>query len=295
MRRGIIGDVEREFENADYRIAVSKGSFDIVAAGKNSMLVKTLFNIDSATLNEAGRISTAAAALDATPIFVGVKTRKGVMGEEVYRRFGVPAVSVESLHLMLGQQPVSYIEKGGAVVYIDGNKMRQQREHLGLSLGCVSREAGVSRKSVAEYEKGGRARPEIAERIENLLGVKIVINDSHPAVLEGRRETPRGLEAFVSRKLAMLGFDTRKISKAVFDLVARSDDVILANVSESNNFAKEADMLRNISEVTGKRAVFVSRNFFKNSVEGVPVITRNELIGVSDAGDLEELITERCD
>ncbi len=293
MRRDIIEGVEREFESADYRVAASKGSFDMVAAGKDSMLVKTLFNIDSATLGEAGRLSTAASALDATPIFVGVKTRKGVMGEAVYRRFGVPAVSIESLHLILEQRPVSYIEKGGAVVYIDGDKMRQRREHLGLSLGCVSREAGVSRNSIAEYEKGGRARPAVAERIENLLGIKIIINDSRPIVPEGRREKPRGLEAFVSRKLAALGFDTRKISKAVFNIVARNGGVILANASEGNNFKKGADMLRNISEVTGKQAVFVSRNFYKNSVGGVPVITRNELEEINEIGALEDLIAGR--
>ncbi len=255
--------------------------------------MKTLFNIDSATMNEAARLSAAASALDATPIFIGMKTRKGAMEESVYRRFGVPAVSVDNLHLILEQRPASYIEKGGAVVYIDGNRMRQQREYLGLSRGAVSREAGVSRESVAEYEKGGRARPEVAKRIESLLEIKIVVNDPHTAVFENR-EKPRGLEAFVSRKLATLGFDTRKISKAVFNIVARNDEVILANVSESSNFRKEADTLRNISDVTGKRAVFVSRKFSKNSVEGVPVITRKELVDVNDAECLEELITERC-
>ena len=104
----------------------------------------------------------------------------------------------------------------------------------------------------------------------------------------------RGLEAFVDRKLKMLGFDTTRISKSIFNLAARHDEVILANVSENTrNLHEKAEMLHGISEVTGKRAVLVYKRFRKNSVDGVPVITKNDLDNISDVTGLEETIEEK--
>lgn len=295
MKQAIINSVEKEFEGADYRVAAAKGLFDMVAAGENPMTVKILTNVDSATKSEAFRLSAAASSLDTTPVFVGVKTRKGAIECHVYNRFGIPAVSLLGLREILQNRTLNYAERGGPVVYIDGEKMRQQRERLGLSLGYVSRSVGVSRKSIAEYEKGGRARPEVAEKIEGVLKVKITKNDLGAGTLEDYPGRARGLEAFVDRKLKTLGFDTTRISKSVFNIAARRDDVILANVSEdTRNLRKNAAMLHGICEITDRRAVFVSARFSKSNVEGLPVITRNELRDVDEAEDFEEIVLERA-
>ncbi|MFH0889768.1 MAG: helix-turn-helix domain-containing protein [Candidatus Aenigmatarchaeota archaeon] len=294
MRKDLINAVEDEFINADYRVALSRGSFDVVAAGNNSILVKVLSNIDSATETQAKSLLTAARSIDAKPMFVGTKTRKGEMEELVYHRFGVPAIAINSLQDIIANRKIfSHAGKGGSVVYIDGAKMRANRKKLGLSLGDVSREVGVSRTSIIYYENNGRARPEIVEKIECLLGSPVAINELHAANAE-TYEKPKGLEAVVSRKLSRIGFSTMQISKAVFNLVARSENVILANVSENNNtFRKDAQMLHDISEITGKRAVFVSQKFFRRSVEGVPVIMRSELEEINEIEALEELIEDR--
>ncbi|MBI3412467.1 MAG: helix-turn-helix domain-containing protein [Candidatus Aenigmarchaeota archaeon] len=294
MKHGIVESVEEEFENADYRVAAAKGLFDMVAAGRNSLTVKILANIDSATMGGALRLSAAASSLDTRPIFVGVKTRKGVIEDSVYHRFGVPAVSLAGLKEILCNRALNYVEKGGSVVYVDGEKMRRRREALGLSLGNVSMSVGVSRKSIAEYEKGGRTRPEIAERIENVLGIPVTMNKSHSENYNNRHERLYGLEAFVDRKLKKLGFDTTPISGSVFNIAARHDDVILANVSESGrNFRRNAVMLHGIAEVTGKRAVLVSAKSSKNSLEGVPVITREELNDVDGIENFEDIVDEK--
>lgn len=296
MKQDIAESLEEEFENADYAVAASRGLFDMVAAGDSSFTIKIITNIDSVTRGEAMRLSAAAASLDTTPFFVGVRTRKNLIEDSVYNRFGVPAVSLTGLHEILRNRSLSYAEKGGPVVYVDGEKMRNGRERLGLSLGAVSREVGVSRKSVLEYEKGGRARPEVAKRIENLLGIYITVNNLRADYAGGKKEKLRGFGAFVDRKLKTLGFDTTIISRSVFNLAARHDDVILANVSENaRNFRKSASMLHDISEVTGKRAVFVSNRFSKSNFEGVPVITREELNAVDGIECFEEMVEERTD
>ncbi|MBI1972011.1 MAG: helix-turn-helix domain-containing protein [Candidatus Aenigmarchaeota archaeon] len=296
MKQNIIDSAEEEFESADYRVAASKGLFDMVAAGRNSVVVKVISNIDSATRSEAIRLSAAASSLDAMPIFIGAKTRKGVIEDSVYHRFGVPAVSLAGLQEILCNRALNYVEKGGRVVYVDGGKMRRRREFLGLSLGNVSRSVGVSRKSITEYEKGGRARPEIAERIENILGIPVTTNKFRSENSDDKHERLYGLEAFVDRKLKKLGFDTTSISGSVFNIAARHDDVILANVSESGrNFRRNAVMLHDISEVTGKRAVLVSNRFSKNSSGGVPVVTREELNAVDGIEDFEEIVEERTE
>ncbi len=296
MKQDIIDSVLDEFENADYRVAMSKGLFDLVAAGESSVTVKILTNIDSATKSEASRLLAAAESLDTTPIFVGMKTRKGVIEDSIYHRFGVPAVSLLGLREILCNRTLNYVEKGGSVVYVDGEKMRERRKCLGLSLGAVSRSVGVSRKSIVEYEKGGRTRPEIARRIENILGIRITKNNLHTTAVSNYGEKPKGLEAFVDRKLKKLGFDTTTISGSVFNLAARHDDVILANISENNrNFRRNAVMLHGIAEVTGKRAVLVSARSSRNSLEGMPVITREELNAVDDIEDFEGMIEERAD
>ncbi|MBI4177040.1 MAG: helix-turn-helix domain-containing protein [Candidatus Aenigmarchaeota archaeon] len=294
MKQGVIGSVEKEFEDADYRIAAAKGLFDMVAAGENPMTVKILTNVDSVTKSGAFRLSAAASSLDTTPVFVGVKTRKGAMENCVYTRFGVPAVSLLGLREILQNRTLNYAERGGPVVYIDGEKMRQRREALGLSLGAVSRSVGVSRKSISEYEKGGRARPEVVEKIENTLKARITKNDLFPEITSNYAGRARGLEAFVDKKLKSLGFDTMRISRSVFNIAARRDEVILANVSENTrNLRKNASMLHGISEITNRRAVFVSARFSKSSVGGLPVITRDELDAVDEIEDFEEMVGEK--
>ncbi len=296
MKHDLVDSVEEEFENADYRTAGTKGLFDIVAAGESSMVVKILTNIDSATKSEAVRLSAAASSLDAMPIFVGAKTRKGLIENCVYQRFGVPALSLTGLNEILNNRMLNYVAKGGPVVYVDGEKMRQRREYLGLSLGAISRSVGVSRKSITEYENGGRTRPEIAEKIENVLGTKITKNDLHAITMESGAARAHGLEAFVCNKLKTLGFDTTRISKSIFNLAARHGEVILANVSENTrNLHEKATMLHDISEVTNKRTVLVYKRFRKNNVDGVPVITKDDLNGMDGVEDFEEIVLEKTE
>ncbi len=293
MANTLMDAVENEFEDANYKIAITRGSFNMVAAGDNSILVKVLPNIDSETESQAKNLLTVAQSIDAKPMLVGMKTRRGDMEELIYNRFGVPAVSISSLRDVITDKKIfNHAERGGNVVYIDGARMRSARERLGLSLGDVSREVGVSKTSIVYYENGGRARPDTARRIEELFGSPITMNELNAANAE-YSEKPKGLGAIVSKRLGSMGFSTIQISKAVFNLVARGENVILANVSEKNNFRRDATMLRNISEITGKRAVFVSRRFAKRSVEGVPVITRDELEAIEEIGALEELISDR--
>ncbi|MBI2084945.1 MAG: helix-turn-helix domain-containing protein [Candidatus Aenigmarchaeota archaeon] len=294
MKQDVLDSVEAEFENADYRIAETKGLFDMVAAGENSIVVKILNNIDSATKSEALRLSAAASSLDAMPVFVGAKTRKGPIENRVYRRFGVPSVSLQGLGGIIHDKMLNYVSKGGSVVYVDGEKMRQRRERLGLSLGAISRSVGVSRKSIAEYENGGRARPEIAEKMENVLGTKITKNDLRAMTIENDKFRARGLEAFVNKKLKTFGFDTTIISKSIFNLAARHGEVIIANVSENTrNLHKKAAMLHDISEVTNKRAVLVYKRFRKNNVEGVPVITKDDLNCMGGLEDFEQMVGKK--
>ncbi len=295
MKHDLVESVEEEFENADYRIAEAKGLFDMVAAGENSIVVKVLTNIDSATNDGASGLTAAATSLDAMPIFVGVKTRKGQIDDCVYNRFGVPAVSLAGLGGIINNQMLSYVTQGGSVVYVDGQKMKQRRESLGLSLGAISRSVGVSRKSIAEYENGGRTRPEIAEKIENALGMKITKNNFDAHAADGKSMRAHGLEAFVCNKLKTLGFDTTRISKSVFNLAARHGEVILANVSENTrNLHEKAAMLHGIYEVTNKRTVLVYKKFRKNNVDGVPVITKDDLNCADGIEDFEEIVLERA-
>jgi len=295
MKQELIRSVEEELESAEYKVAISRGCFDVAAAGKHSMLVKILFNIDSVTENQARSLSAASSSVDAIPIFIGLRTRKGAMEEAVYHRFGIPAVTVDALNQIVDERPLATVEKGGNVVYIDGEKMRQRRKYLGISLGSLSRETGVSKKSIMDYEYGGRARPEIARRIEEVLGSQITANKIYNILDKERTEKPKGFEATISKKFSMLGFKTMKVSGAVFNIVARNGDVILANVSEdTRRFKRNAGFLHDVSDVMGKQAVLVSKRLSKNNLEGVPVITSEDLKFVEDVEDLEDLIDERA-
>jgi putative transcriptional regulator len=154
-------------------------SFDLMARRDSQLvIIKVLKNIDALDPGEAGRLAELQGLFHASVLIVGetsgaAKLEPGV----VYNRYGLPIVAPETLeeYLLEGVPPFLFSSPGGVFARIDGDRLKEQREERGLSLGALASVAGVSRRTIQLYEEGGGAEVEIVQRLEAFLRAAIAL------------------------------------------------------------------------------------------------------------------------
>ena len=281
-------------------------SFDIVARrDKQLLIIKGLTNIDSLSAEDAEQIRLLAKALDGSPLVVGLHSGSGKLESGIlYSRFGIPIVSEATFeeHMLEGVPPFVYAAPGGLYVRLDGDTLKRLRQERNISLGALAEAAGVSRKAIQMYESGMGAMIEIAARIEEFLHEPIVVPlnpFSYTAEVERTLRTFdafQGLNRDVFEMLNEIGYSVVPTIRCPFDALASEHDMLLlAGIGESPEMAaRKARVVGNISRVTEKKSViFVREVSSKESIDGTPLITKDELRRADDAEDVLELILQR--
>ncbi len=283
-------------------------SFDIVARrDKSLLLVKALANIDALSADDAKGLRALSSALGASPLVVGLRSSSADLGEGIlYSRFGIPIVSEMTFRefVLEGIPPFVYAAPGGLYVKVDGELLRRIRNDRGISLGTLAEAAGVSRKAIQMYESGMGAMIEIASRIEEFLNEPIVL-PLDPATYSMEQEIINALWTFerfeglnkdVFEMLKEIGYSVLPTARCPFDAIAREEEVLLlTGIGQSREMTiRKARVVGNISRITEKRSVvFTGEERSVEAIEGIPVITKDELRRADVAEDVLELILKR--
>ncbi len=281
-------------------------SFDIIARrDKELLIIKALSNIDSLSGDDAEVLRILATTLGGSPMVIGLHSSSAKLDNGIlYSRFGIPIISEATFHehMLEGVPPFVYAAPGGLYVRLDGELLRKIREDRNISLGMLAEIAGVSRKAIQMYESGMGAMVEIAAKLEEYLNEPIVVPlNPFSYTLEVAKtlrtfDEFKGLNRDVFEMLKEIGYSVTPTIRCPFDALASEQDVLLLTGVEEDlkMMASRARVVGNISRVTEKKSViFVKQETSTESIEGTPLITKDELRRADDADDVLELILKR--
>ncbi len=280
--------------------------FDFVARRDDQLLiVKVLQNVDALSKGTAEELQVIARTLRGAPIVIGERSGTGGLEEGViYTRFDVPILARKTFLEFFeeGVPPFIYSGPGGLYVRLDLDALRRMRGDRQLSLGSLADMAGVSRRAIQMYLEGMGASIDVAARLEEVLGEPLVLPMDPFSLLREVKEALRSpivLEAFereLFQRLQRLGFDVLPTARSPFDAFTQHGDTTLLTGVESpeSNLEKKAAIVSNIGRVVERDAVlFVERRAIRMTIQGLPVIAREELKKVRDRDAVEDLIEER--
>ena len=289
--------------------------FDLIARRDSTLLlIKVLKNVDALDPQDATLLRTLAEALGAVHLVVGRATGARALQDSVlYSRHGVPILSLAGLeeYLLRGVPPFLFSSPGGKFVRIDGRTLRRAREARSLSLGAAADIAGVSRRTIQLYEQGGGADAEVVARLEAFLqvplaaaldpfeeGTALLYRDSNEDP-DPDRPPSTSVPAQVVSDLDENGWDVTLTIRTPFDALAREEraqrqDVLVMGVGPIESTPRRSLLLWQISRVAEGISVFlVPDRRTRTDVEGVPLVTYQELRRHADPQELRELLRER--
>lgn len=291
-------------------------SFDLAARRDGELLlVKVLTNVDGLAEPVAQELRVIAEFLDARPLVVGERSSSRPLEPgAVYVRYGVRIVGYDTLqeYLEQGVEPLVYAAPGGFYVTLDGERLRAIREERGLSLGELAQAAGVSRRAIGMYEEGMGAMVEVAARLEEFLdeplarpvGLFRATRPGDPLVLPAPESFADTFEGAVLRAMHEMGFRVAPTTKSPFAAITRESAadaprgevrvVLTGFAGDAPDATKRAAATANLAEVTETWSVFfVERTTTRVAIEGMPVLSREELTRAGDAEALIRLLAER--
>lgn len=282
-------------------------SFDLVARrDKDLLILKVLGNVDALSEPIAQEIKVLCKFLQARPILVGVRAGTGALESGVvYARHDIPIVTPETLegYVLHGDAPVVFAAPGGFYVQIDASALRSARESRELSLGVMAQIAGVSRRAIQMYEEGMSASIDAAMRLEEYLQSELIrpldpFHSFDPKTFEPPAPPKTAgdpMEALVTRLLQGLGYQVRSTQRSPFNALSTQDDTTyLTGIGEdSPNLRRRARIVTSVSRITERPGFFVVERTTRTSLEGMPVVTREELDNLKDPEKILNLILAR--
>lgn len=310
MRKQVLDEATRTLKQGGFAVSdtcnIRPKSFDVVARrGDLVLLLKVLVNIDGLDSDTAAEMKALSEHLDAEALVVGVKTRDHELEDGVlYLRQGVPAMSRGTAHdyFVEGVPPLVYMGSGGLYVSIDGDLLEDVRDEEEMSLGTVANELGVSRRAVSKYEDGMDATLEVALRLEEIFGERLispveVFEEAEAGEEErkSRRQADAPEDETERRVFAILrgaGFDVVPTSRAPFRALSRegegegNETVLTGTDTRGKDIVKRARLMSSISDVVRTASVYVVEDEpARDSIEETAVVGVEELKGVEESDE----------
>jgi len=281
--------------------------FDLIASRPNlSLVIKALSNVDSFHAQVAHDMKLVSQHLKASPILVGERCGAGPLRDDtVYARHGVPTLTRTSFDdLLVGNiPPLIYAAPGGFYVVLHGETLKELKAEGKISYGSLSRELGISRRTLRMYEEGMGATVDIAASLEEYIDeplIEPIDPFSYPINIK-KIKIPKlvGLERVVVNHLGEIGYDVTSIYRSPFDAMAENldrKDLILAGLGDyDRGLLKKARIVSSISDVIKRPAILFTDKYKvkRPNLLGSPIIGREELTRLRDPEDVLDLIYDR--
>ncbi len=313
-RGHLIEQVVSSLEDAGFdlssRCDVRPSCFDLVARKSNQLiLIKLLANIDALTEEDAIALQMVAHFFNATPLVIGIKTRRGELDSGVvYKRYGVSTIAPKSLTAIIEEQqmPREFIQRGGRFVAIDGSKLQEIRLSQNMTKEELANCVEVSARAILAYEKDEMdVSADVALRLEKVLETDLVIPID---VLHHRPVSPPTQKASVVQEIsdieirvneffARLGMQVLWSDRAPFHVAAKEEGPpLISGVGSIKNWGlqKRMEIMKSVSEVTESEAVvIVEEGSAEETVSSLPVIRQLELDEIDKPSELKKIISER--
>jgi putative transcriptional regulator len=236
-------------------------------------------------------------------------------------------------YLLEGVPPFLFSSPGGIFVRVDGSRLRGLRESHNLSLGALASVAGVSRRTIQLYEGGAGAEVDVVERLERFLKEPIAEALDLLSTLQGGTPRKLATESSVSpagrdekstersaaeskgskrpartgdplrdgvfRQLDGMGWEVHVTIRCPFDAFTQGmpggeKQFLLTGVGTLRSAQHRAEVLLGLARVAEGHAVFVVGDAAKHTtIEGVPVVTTQELRRTRARDEFFELVEER--
>lgn len=307
MQISIVESILKILEKAGFDVTdlveTKPRCFEIVARKDNLIiLIKALYNIDSLKSDMAEDMKAVAILLKASPLVVGERFKLDYLDRGVvYNRYGVPVINTATFYDLIvdGIPPIIYSAPGGYYVKLDSEKIRKAREKLGVSLGQLAKELGISRRAVKKYEEGVDTSVENALKLEAILDTNIVkaINILRSLDEEINEERDIGLsdeEAEIIEQLRGIGVKVYPIKHAPFDVISKpKNELVLTGIRQVREIEKRALVLGKVSNTLSAKAAYIVEKSINRDVGSVVFLMKEELECVSSARDFISLINER--
>ncbi len=288
---------------------LAHAGFDVVARKEQLILIiKIVANASSLTKQAVAGMTTLARAVNGSPLIIAMKNSGDPVEDGVmYTRAGIPLISSQSFYDLIveGVPPLVYAAGGGYYVNVDSNILKEAREG-GMSLGDLAEMAGVSRRTIRMYEDGMNAKLDIAIRLEENLGVELIIaanpltdapekqkNENNPVKEFSIGE---GIARDIFLKLHKIGYSVELANRCPFDAVTQDKNTILFTGvgQKDSDLASRARIISNLSKILDKHSViFVDKRGGRVNIGGTPIIGCEELNKAKDKQKIMDMIEER--
>ncbi len=271
--------------------------FDIAAKKDHKIfLLKILSNIDAFRQEQASEIRRISAMFEASVIVLGERSKtfqlsKGV----VYERYGVQCVDFDTFcDLLENELPKIRYFKGKKIVEIDTEKLKDKRKKLGFTLSEMAQKVNSTPESIHRYESKGSTSVEMAKKLENALGEKLVRNLDLFKPFEPEKSLhPKTInDAF--ERIEKLGLRLEFFSHAPFQAYSHpSDSLYLTQSKRPRDTMKKAQELSNTKKIVGGIPVIIAKDSEKENLFDVPIIKEEELFSMTKKQNLLEMAAAR--
>ncbi|MBI3036687.1 helix-turn-helix domain-containing protein [Candidatus Woesearchaeota archaeon] len=294
MKRSLMDEVGVLLLRHGYTVKTLAGSsFDMVARKESRVLmIKVLEDANSVSGEYASSMRNLGSYIGASPIIVAEKAGRRLEDGVVYSRFGVYTFSCSTLSSCLENRfPIIISTKAGFAASVIGERLRQQREGKGLSLGTISRKVGVSKRMIAKYEADSAdvtLRSAIA--LNRIFGSEIFGKVDIFGVAEEAVGGKNGTRpSVIAKKYYELGFRASDTKKAPFDVVAKLErELILTDVSKD----KANPQLESMRQLLGADALVIFDKDSKNNKKGIPSLQKRDFMEMGSAKELIKFLKE---
>jgi len=278
--------------------------FDIVARkDKLILIIKIVANAGSISASGVAGMTALSRAVDGASLILSPKSGSEPMEDGVvYTRGGVPLMSPNTFYDLIfeGVPPLVYAASGGYYVNINSKAIKLARER-GMSLGDLAEMGGVSRRTIRMYEDGMGAKLEVAIRLEEKMGIPLIVPVDPLEPLSEMDEhieenVAVGLVRDVFNKLHQMGYSVKQTDRCPFDAVTLDKNTILFTGIENkdSNLPARARAISNLSKVLEKHSViFVDKRGRRVNMSGTPIIGCKELNNAQDKKKFMEMVEER--
>ncbi|HLD49340.1 MAG TPA: helix-turn-helix domain-containing protein [archaeon] len=293
LRQHLIQKTEKILERNDYDFCEFDGCFDIAARSSEMLLIKVLVNVDSFSAEQSQGIATISESVNANPLLIGIQTRhESLKNDILYERFGVPALTPETLENMLftDSLPSVLSRRGGLFEKINAEKLKEARESKGLTQEKLAEKIGITKKNIYEHEKNEMfASYDTIKKIEKILG-----NLSEPLKFndfkqEEKKALPKtSFEKTVMSDMKKLGFSVSIVKKARFNMIGRERLMIFSDAEEDKKAAsKNAPYIKGFAELAGKKALAITKS---RAEMDIPSLEEKELRKMKNARELIRVV-----
>ncbi|MHA2182170.1 MAG: helix-turn-helix domain-containing protein [Promethearchaeota archaeon] len=162
------------FALSNFGAKKNKFCFDLLVKKDDAVFsVKVFPNIDNLNPTLIQDLKSFSLILKSKPLLIGIRNRYQKLEDNtIYVRDGLPFITFNTFEKILTNNVFPHIlaRRGGGVIFLNGNLMKQIREEQSITRKELSEQLGVAKRTVSAYENENmRPSEEMAEKILNIL------------------------------------------------------------------------------------------------------------------------------